>query len=69
MILAAVILILFGQLVVIPEKANALIYETFVTKNRQGKAKKRKRHRTRKIKYSYLSPTKFPYLQKTITRY
>jgi len=34
-ILAGVILsdILFGQLVVIPEKANALIFKTFQTKN------------------------------------
>lgn len=65
-ILAGVILsdILFGQLVVIPEKANALIFKTFQTKNKQGKAKNRKRHRTRKIKYNYLSPSKFPYLQK-----
>lgn len=39
-ILAGVILsdILFGQLVVIPEKANALIFKTFQTKNKQGKA-------------------------------
>lgn len=43
-ILAGVILsdILFGQLVVIPEKANALIFKTFQTKNKQGKAKNRK---------------------------
>lgn len=39
-ILAGVILsdILFGHLVVIPEKANALIFKTFQTKNKQGKA-------------------------------
>lgn len=60
-ILAGVILsdILFGHLVVIPEKANALIFKTFQTKNKQGKAWNKK-----KIKYNYLSPPKLPYLQK-----
>jgi len=34
-----------------------------VTEN-SDQAKNRIRHRTRKIKYNYLSPPKFPYLQK-----